>query len=146
LKSSACNYASVLQVEEGPALVRFCDEPIIVGVTSSSAAVPAQAPKIQLTTTTLRDTLDWWRARLPVLSRPPRGASEGQNLHPDVNLFVNPDDVFWAESPRVHKCPPASSVVLRYPSSLPNMLSSHCGLPDWLSLKGHFVQVFSLNR
>ncbi len=51
------------QVEQEAALVRACDEPVIAGDNSKFRSCCAWTPEVPLTTT-LRDMLDWWRARL----------------------------------------------------------------------------------
>jgi GDP-4-dehydro-6-deoxy-D-mannose reductase len=50
-------------VEQQAALVRACDEPVIAGSNAKFRRCCTWAPEIPLTTT-LRDMLDWWRARL----------------------------------------------------------------------------------
>ena len=51
------------QVEQQAALVRSCDEAVIAGDNTKFRNCCAWTPEIPLTTT-LRDMLDWWRARL----------------------------------------------------------------------------------
>jgi nucleoside-diphosphate-sugar epimerase len=51
------------QVEQQAVLVRACDELVIAGSNAKFRSCCTWAPEIPLTTT-LRDMLDWWRARL----------------------------------------------------------------------------------
>ncbi len=51
------------RVEQDPALVRSCDEPVIAGDVSKFRSCCSWRPEITLDTT-LRDMLDWWRTRL----------------------------------------------------------------------------------
>ena len=50
-------------VEQDPALVRACDEPVIAGDISKFQACSGWTPEIDLVRT-LQDMLDWWRNRL----------------------------------------------------------------------------------
>jgi GDP-4-dehydro-6-deoxy-D-mannose reductase len=50
-------------VEQDPALMRGCDEPVIAGDTSKFRLRTGWTPEIDLVGT-LQDMLDWWRARL----------------------------------------------------------------------------------
>jgi GDP-4-dehydro-6-deoxy-D-mannose reductase len=61
-------------IQQDPVLMRACDEPVIAGDIMKFRACSGWAPEIELGRT-LRDMLDWWRARLastvasePVLS------------------------------------------------------------------------------
>lgn len=51
------------QLQQDPALLRLCDEPIIAGDNSRFRGCCGWTPEIDLTTT-LREMLRWWRARL----------------------------------------------------------------------------------
>jgi GDP-4-dehydro-6-deoxy-D-mannose reductase len=58
-------------LQEDPALVRGCDEPVIAGDISKFQGCSGWAPQIELATT-LQDMLDWWRRELaPELSSNP---------------------------------------------------------------------------
>lgn len=57
-------------VQQDPALVRSCDEPVIAGDISKFRRSSGWLAKVDLSTT-LRDMLDWWRERLE-----PEAASE----------------------------------------------------------------------
>lgn len=50
-------------LEQDPALMRACDEPVIAGDTSKFRACSGWTPEIDLVGT-LQDMLDWWRSRL----------------------------------------------------------------------------------
>jgi GDP-4-dehydro-6-deoxy-D-mannose reductase len=50
-------------VEQDPALIRACDEPVIAGDVSKFLKCSGWAPEIELTRT-IQDMLDWWRTRL----------------------------------------------------------------------------------
>jgi GDP-4-dehydro-6-deoxy-D-mannose reductase len=50
-------------LEQDPALLRTCDEPVIAGDTSKFQHCTGWKPEISLTQT-IRDMLDWWRDRL----------------------------------------------------------------------------------
>jgi GDP-4-dehydro-6-deoxy-D-mannose reductase len=50
-------------VQEDPALVRACDEPVIAGDISKFQRCSGWAPQTELAST-LQDMLDWWRDRL----------------------------------------------------------------------------------
>ena len=50
-------------IQQDPALMRACDEPVIAGDTTKFRACSGWEPEIELGRT-LRDMLDWWRARL----------------------------------------------------------------------------------
>jgi GDP-4-dehydro-6-deoxy-D-mannose reductase len=50
-------------VEQDPALVRKCDEPVIAGDTTKFQNCSGWAPEIALSRT-LREMLHWWRSRL----------------------------------------------------------------------------------
>jgi len=51
------------QIQQDPALMRQCDEPIIAGNTSKFRSCTGWAPELGLAET-VRDMLDWWRAQL----------------------------------------------------------------------------------
>jgi GDP-4-dehydro-6-deoxy-D-mannose reductase len=59
-------------VEQDPALMRGCDEPVIAGDTTRFRSRTGWAPEIDLVGT-LQDMLDWWRNRL--VSSAPRQSS-----------------------------------------------------------------------
>lgn len=61
-------------VQQDPALVRSCDEPVIAGDISKFRRSSGWLAKVDLSTT-LRDMLDWWRERLE-----PEAASETLSL------------------------------------------------------------------
>ena len=63
-------------VEQDPALVRRCDEPVIAGSTKKFRACTGWSPEIKLTQT-LRDMLDWWRGRLAETSTLKSCAQDG---------------------------------------------------------------------
>ena len=50
-------------VEQDAALMRLCDEPVIAGDVSKFTCCSGWVPEIPMTQT-VRDMLDWWRARL----------------------------------------------------------------------------------
>ena len=50
-------------IEQDPALLRSCDEPVIAGDTSKFQCCTGWKPEIELIRT-LGDMMDWWRARL----------------------------------------------------------------------------------
>jgi GDP-4-dehydro-6-deoxy-D-mannose reductase len=52
-------------VQEDPALVRSCDEPVIAGDATKFQRCSGWAPEIGLTRT-LQDMLDWWRNQLAI--------------------------------------------------------------------------------
>lgn len=54
-------------IEEDPALVRGCDEPVIAGDITKFQRCSGWTMEIELART-LRDMLDWWRGRLPSAS------------------------------------------------------------------------------
>jgi nucleoside-diphosphate-sugar epimerase len=56
------------RIEQDPALVRHCDEPVIAGDTSKFRSCTGWMPEIDLSRT-IADMLDWWRQRL---SQPPK--------------------------------------------------------------------------
>jgi GDP-4-dehydro-6-deoxy-D-mannose reductase len=56
-------------VEQDPALLRGCDEPVIAGDISKFRHCSGWTPEIDLART-LRDMLDWWRNRLASASTP----------------------------------------------------------------------------
>jgi GDP-4-dehydro-6-deoxy-D-mannose reductase len=51
------------EIEQDPALMRPCDEPVIAGDITKFQYCSGWAPEIPLTTT-LRDMMEWWRAKL----------------------------------------------------------------------------------
>lgn len=51
------------EIEQDPALMRPCDEPVIAGDIAKFQYCSGWAPEIPLTTT-LRDMMEWWRAKL----------------------------------------------------------------------------------
>ena len=57
------------EVEQQPELMRSCDELVTAGDNAKFRSRCNWAPKIHLTTT-LRDMLEWWRARLADVSAP----------------------------------------------------------------------------
>lgn len=54
---------TTFQLQQDPALLRACDEPIIAGDISKFRKCCVWAPEVSLKTT-VADMLDWWRARL----------------------------------------------------------------------------------
>jgi GDP-4-dehydro-6-deoxy-D-mannose reductase len=54
-------------VEQDPALMRGCDEPVIAGDTSKFRSRTGWTPEVDLVGT-VRDMLDWWRNRLAAAS------------------------------------------------------------------------------
>jgi hypothetical protein len=50
-------------VDQDPALMRGCDEPVIAGDTTRFRSCTGWTPEIDLVGT-LQDMLDWWRNRL----------------------------------------------------------------------------------
>ena len=57
------------EVEQQPALMRSCDEPVTAGDNTRFRSCCIWTPKIHLTTT-VRDMLEWWKARLAEVSAP----------------------------------------------------------------------------
>jgi GDP-4-dehydro-6-deoxy-D-mannose reductase len=56
-------------IEQDPALMRPCDEPVIAGDISKFHSCTGWAPEIPLHTT-LHDMLEWWRAKLAAAATP----------------------------------------------------------------------------
>lgn len=57
------------QVEQDPALVRACDEPVIAGDVSKFQMCSGWAAEIELSQT-VQDMLDWWRCQFRSGSAP----------------------------------------------------------------------------
>jgi GDP-4-dehydro-6-deoxy-D-mannose reductase len=64
-------------IEQDPALMRGCDEPVIAGDISKFQRCSRWKPEIELVTT-LQDMLDWWRNRLTFAEQQ---ASDIESLH-----------------------------------------------------------------
>jgi len=69
-------------IEQDPALLRSCDEPVIAGDTSKFQRCTGWKPEIGLTRT-LGDMIDWWRAR-PSIKMTCSQRTENARLHPAV--------------------------------------------------------------
>jgi len=65
-------------VEQDPALLRKCDEPVIAGDTTKIRNCSGWAPEIELSRT-LREMLHWWRSRLSAKSSP--SSSQASRTH-----------------------------------------------------------------
>ncbi len=67
-------------VEQDPALIRACDEPVIAGDVSRFRHCSGWATEIELART-LQDMLNWWRKRLTCVSTSARPCSRAEALH-----------------------------------------------------------------
>jgi GDP-4-dehydro-6-deoxy-D-mannose reductase len=63
-------------IEQDPALVRRCDEPVIAGNTTKFRQCSGWAPELDLFQT-LQDMLDWWRNRLALAGVAPSAEPAG---------------------------------------------------------------------
>jgi GDP-4-dehydro-6-deoxy-D-mannose reductase len=61
-------------IEQSPALMRPCDEPVIAGDVTKFRTCSGWAPQIPLNTT-LRDMMEWWRAKLGTDAAQPSAVS-----------------------------------------------------------------------
>jgi len=71
-------------VQQDPALIRACDEPVIAGDVSKFQRCSGWATEIDLVRT-LQDMLDWWRSHLTVLSASSRATVVRRSGAPCLN-------------------------------------------------------------